>query len=94
MSPIFMLAWTAGCARLNTLLLLLLPGVGEIPLLAQPGDKSNDRERSVRTEQMRELAGAVAVYAITKEGRVPVQLVQTPLMRFSDMSRGRLDGTL
>jgi hypothetical protein len=94
MSPIFMLAWTAGCARLNTLLLLLLPGVGESPLLAQPGDKSNDRERSVRTEQMRELAGALTVYAITEKGRVPVQLVETPLMRFSDMSRGRLDGTL
>ena len=94
MSPLSMLAWTTECARLKTLLLLLLPGVGEIPLLAQPGDKSQDRERSVRMEQMWELVGAVSVYAITEEGRVPVQLAQTPLIRFSDMSRGRLDGTL
>ena len=91
MSRVSVVTWGA---RLRMLLLLLLPGVGEIPLLAQPGDKSKDRERSVRMEQMRELVGAVAVYAISKKDRVPVRLVEAPLMRYSDMSRGRLDGTM
>lgn len=94
MSPLSMLARAIDCGRLKTLLLLLWAAVAEAPPLTQPADKPEDRERSVRMGQMRELVGAVAVHAITEEGRVPVQLVETPLMRYSDMSRGRLDGTL
>ena len=91
MSSVSVVTWGA---RLNTLLLLLLPGVGEVPPRAQPGDKPKDPERSLRMEQMRDLVGTVAVYAVTEKGRVPAQLVMTPLMRYSDMSRGRLDGTM
>jgi hypothetical protein len=75
-------------------MLFLFAAVTEAPPLPQSGDKSEDRERSVRMAQMRELAATVVVYAVTEKGRTPVELVQTPLMRWSDMSRGRLDGTI
>lgn len=94
MPPIFVLTSGASPASLKALLLFLLSAVGEVPPLPQPGDKPKALERSVRMEQMRELVGTVAVDAITEKGRTPAELVETPLMRYSDMSRGRLDGTL
>ncbi len=51
-------------------------------------------EAMMRLERMKSLAQSIKIYEKFADDRVPVSLIETPLLRFSDAARGHPDGTL
>ena len=84
------LAWPAHRLLLSLLATLLLVG----PVRAQTEPAPADKERSSRLSEMKDLVQKITVYEVSDGRRVPVKLVEEAVLRMTDPSRQRLDGTV
>ena len=66
-----------GALFAGTLVLLVIGGS------SQSDDDAKKKERDERLQEMRQRAGSIKAYRITKDARVPVASVEEPLLRFN-----------
>jgi len=76
------------------LLSLFATPVLAAPAPVQPATAPADKERSGRLAEMKEIAEKIAVYEVDSTNRVPTERVNEAVLRMTDPSRERLDGTV
>ncbi|MGO8750791.1 MAG: hypothetical protein ACLQNE_32980 [Thermoguttaceae bacterium] len=84
--------FSASVVRLLAFLALALSCTSLV--FGQTGRTPEDEERSGRLLRMTQSAQKITVSCVVDSNRIPARLVSSPVLRMSDMSRERLDGTI